>query len=99
MNLDILDIWNIRENKHFFHVATHGLEGLTNLRNTMFDNDSQCPDLGVRQNRCGRGVWCGQMLRAWYLQVFVGKTDISSVLYRDAYLFELIHSPNSVNPG
>ena len=35
MNLDILDSWNIRENKDFFHVATHGLEGLANLQKIM----------------------------------------------------------------
>jgi len=49
MNLDILVIWNIRENKDFFHVATHGLEGLANLQNTMLDNGLQWVGL-----RCSR---------------------------------------------
>ena len=85
MNLDILVIWNIRENKDFFHVATHGLEGLANLQNTMLDNGLQCPNLGVHQNRGHRGVGWDQILRAWCLQVRVGKTDISSVLFRDTF--------------
>ena len=36
--------------------ATYGLEGLANLEITMLNNDLQCPDLGVRQNKGGRGV-------------------------------------------
>ena len=56
--------------------ATYGLEGLANLRNTMLNNDIQCPGLGVRQNRGGRGVGWGQMFRAWCLQAFVGKNRI-----------------------
>jgi len=44
--------------------ATYGLEGLANLRNTMVDNGLSSPDLGVRQNRGGRGVQWGQILRA-----------------------------------
>ena len=55
MNLDILDSWNIRENKDFFHVATHGLEGLANLRNTMLDNDLQW--VGLRCGSKHRGSW------------------------------------------
>jgi hypothetical protein len=56
--------------------ATYGLEGLANLRNTMFNNDLQCPDLGVHQNRGGHGVGWAPMLGARCLQAFVGKTDI-----------------------
>ncbi len=56
--------------------ATYGLEGLTNLQNTMLDNDLQCPDLGVRQNKGHRGVGWGPIFGGWYQQLFVGKTDI-----------------------
>ena len=30
--------------------ATHSLEGLANLQNTMFNNGLQCPDLTVHRN-------------------------------------------------
>jgi len=56
--------------------ATYGLEGLSNLQDTIFDNGVSSPDLGVRQNKGLRGAGWGQMLRAWYLQARVGKTDI-----------------------
>jgi hypothetical protein len=56
--------------------ATYGLEGLANLRNTMFNNGLQCPDSGVRRNRGGRGVGWGSIFGGWYQQLFVGKTDI-----------------------
>ena len=55
--------------------ATYGLEGLANLEITMLNNDLQCLDLGVRQNKGRRGVGWGPMLRAWYPQAFVGKAD------------------------
>ena len=58
-----------------FEPATYGLEGLANLRKTMLNNDSQCPDLGVREKTGGHGVGWDLMLGSWYLQVFVGKTD------------------------
>ncbi len=55
--------------------ATYGLEGLANLRNTMFNNDLQWVNLGVCQNRGGRGVRWSSILSGWYRQAFVGKTD------------------------
>jgi|GEM_PF-4591758 len=55
--------------------ATYGREGLANLPNTMLDKDIHCPNLGVRQNMGRRGVGWGLILRAWYPQAFVGKTD------------------------
>jgi hypothetical protein len=58
------------------YVDIHGLEGLSNLQNTMLKNDLQCPDLGVRQNMGHRGVGWGLMLGSWYPQARVGKTDI-----------------------
>ena len=61
--------------------ATYGLEGLANLQNTMLNNGSQCPDLGVRQNTGDRGVRWGHVLRAWCLQAFVGKTDILEAIH------------------
>ena len=42
--------------------ATYGLEGLSNLRNTMVDNGLQCPDLGVRQNTGLAGIEWGLVL-------------------------------------
>jgi len=55
--------------------ATYGLEGLANLRNTMFNNDLQWVNLGVCQNTGGRGVRWSSILSGWYRQAFVGKTD------------------------
>ncbi|QWD75415.1 hypothetical protein ICV32_06050 [Polynucleobacter sp. MWH-UH24A] len=57
--------------------ATYGLEGFSNLRNTMLDNGLSNPDLGVRQNRGGHGVGWDLMLGSWCWQAFVGKTDNS----------------------
>ena len=56
-------------------VAAHGLEGLANLLKTMVDNGLSSPDLGVRQNTRCHGIRRGLILRAWYLQAVVGKTD------------------------
>jgi hypothetical protein len=50
MNLDILDSWNIREIKNLMYVDTRGVEGPSNLQNTILKNNLQC------QNRGGRGV-------------------------------------------
>ncbi len=55
--------------------ATHSLEGLTNLQNTMLNNGLQCPDSGVRQNTGGRGTEWSLILSFRYLQVHVGTTD------------------------
>ncbi len=55
--------------------ATHGLEGLSNLQNTMHNNGLQCPELGVRQNKGRRGVAWGLVSGSWCRQAFVGKTD------------------------
>lgn len=55
--------------------ATHSLEGLTNLQNTMLNNGLQCPDLTVRQNKGGRGTEWSLVLGSWCPQVRVGKTD------------------------
>ena len=55
-------------------ITTHGLEELTNLQNTMFNNSLQWVGLTVRQNTGGRGAGWDQILRAWYPQAFVGKT-------------------------
>jgi len=55
--------------------ATYGREGLANLQDTIFDNGVSSPDLGVRQNKGRRGAGWGLILRAWYLQARVGKTD------------------------
>lgn len=49
--------------------------GLGNLQNTMFNNGIQCSDLTVRQSRGGLGVGRGLILRPWYRQAVVGKTD------------------------
>ena len=59
MNLDILDIWNIRENKDFFHVATHGLEGLANLQNTMLDNGLQWVGSSCSSKQGSSWRWVG----------------------------------------
>ncbi|MBM3349460.1 MAG: hypothetical protein FJY58_07175 [Betaproteobacteria bacterium] len=56
--------------------ATYGREGLSNLQNTMLNNDSQCPDLGVRQNKGLRGVGWSPVSGSWCRQARVGKTDI-----------------------
>jgi hypothetical protein len=56
--------------------ATYGLEEMANLQNTMLNNGLSSPDLGVRQNTGGYGAGWNQMLRAWYPQAFVRKTDI-----------------------
>jgi len=56
--------------------ATHGLEALANLLKTIPNNGIHCPDLGVRQNMCHRGVGLAPMLGACCRQPFVGKTDI-----------------------
>jgi hypothetical protein len=47
-----------------------------NLLKTMVDNGLSSPDLGVRENRGGRGVGWGPMSGSRFLQAFVGKTDI-----------------------
>ena len=57
--------------------ATHSLEGLTNLQNTMLNNGLQCPDLTVRQNKGGRGVGWVPMFGSWSQQALIGKTDVS----------------------
>ena len=65
----------------------------------MLNNDLQCPDLTVHRNTlfmASGGVRC--QVRGVRMRLS-GKLTTSGVLYRDAYLFELIHSPNSVNPG
>jgi hypothetical protein len=41
----------------------------------MLNNDSQCPDLGVRQNTRCHGIRWGLVSGSWCLQTFVGKTD------------------------
>ncbi|NDD67740.1 hypothetical protein EBZ35_08875, partial [bacterium] len=65
--------------------AIHGLAGLSNLLKTILNNNSQCPDLGVRQNGGGRGVGWGLVLSFRYRQVYVGKTDITSSVYMPKY--------------
>jgi len=57
--------------------ATYGLEGLSNLQNTMLNNDLQCPVLTVRQNRGHRGVEWGLVSGSWCRQARVGKADIT----------------------
>ena len=56
--------------------ATHGLEGLANLQNTMLNNGLQRAGFGVHQNMGGYDVGRGPISDSRYLQAFVGKTDI-----------------------
>ena len=59
MNLDILDSWNILENRDFFHVATHGLEGPANLLKTMLNNGLQRAGSRCRSKQGSSWRWVG----------------------------------------
>ena len=52
----------------------------------MLNNSLQWAGLTVRQNTGGRGAGWDQILRAWYPQVRVGKTDILKRPYKGHFM-------------